>query len=271
MRRPIGLVPAIGLIALSSVLALSSFAADAKPDPHAKERAARAEFEKSNGAVFAGARLIPCDVAGDALRFDAPRATGRWTVVLPYSDDERVRFMDIELRDGEYVRGTIRTLGAVKPVPIDAKAFERLREEFPMIAVKRSAVVYPARKTGSRKSLKDAQDFGDNTVARVLGPLADSLNRLGLVSGSGVQDPTQFGYRVTLTGSDGLVTDLGVERLEKNRVGASGLASKGVILCLKDSIETAKPEERGRLSERRLFEYWSAGELSWAGVVPEVK
>lgn len=244
-----------GLLAMSAGVSYAE-----KPSaPFAAARAARTEFERTNGSVFRDAHLVASETLDDAQRLDSPGATGAWSAVLPYSDDERVRFLEVTLKDGKFTSGTLLTFGDKAPVPIDAKKFDALREEFPMIAVKREAALYPAKKLGTAADKSRAESFGDNAVARVLGPLGSATDSLGLRTEG-------LAYRVSFVGADGLQTDLGIHKASASRFHECALKKSDVVRRLTEALEAAYPERKGRISERQLVDYWKGGKIVWKGV-----
>lgn len=250
-RLAAALVVAAGLVA---------GATEKKADPHAAVKAARAEFEAKNGAIFRGARMVAGDTLPDAERLDSPTATGTWSVVLPYSDDDRVRFLEVTLEKGKFMSGTLLTFGDRGPVQIDAKRFEELRENFPMVAVRRDAALYPAKKLGTSESQERATGFGGNVFDKVLGPLGSTVPpRLGLRTGN-------LAYRVLFVGADGLETDLGVYRSSHSRYWECAMKKPEIVQKLTEALEKVHPERKGRISERMLIDYWKGGNLIWKGV-----
>ena len=246
--------------ALAVAAGLVAGAAEKKADPHAAVKAARAEFEAKNGAIFRGARMVAGDTLPDAERLDSPTATGVWSAVLPYSDDDRVRFLEVTLEKGKFVSGALMTFGDKDPVRIDAKRFEELRENFPMVAVRRDAALYPAKKTGTSASQERATGFGGNVFDKVLGPFGSTVpSRLGLRTGS-------LAYRVLFVGADGLETDLGVYRSANSRYWECAIRKPEIVQRLTEALEKAHPEKKGRISERMLIDYWKNGKLTWKGV-----
>jgi len=235
--------------ALVMAAACVAHAADAKTDPHAAVKAARAAFEKESGPLFAGSRVKACDAEPSAVRFDAPDATGAWTCVLPYAEDERVRFLDLEMKDGQFAKGTLKVFGQ-RPETIDAKKFAELRAKFPMIAIKKEAVLYPP--TSIKPVVKPGQ-FDDPTISpasRHLGALAGSLQRLGISS-------KELGYRVTFRDAQGKTLDLGVQ--------TSDLYAEKLYPILRDRVEEAYPDQKDRFSKSRSIPYWRAGEVEYRG------
>jgi hypothetical protein len=85
-------------VALALAGCMTAFADGQKPDPRQTTVDARARFENANGPLFMGSRLTANGAAPDELRFDNPHATGSWSIILPLSDDARVRFLDVAPR-----------------------------------------------------------------------------------------------------------------------------------------------------------------------------
>lgn len=242
-----------------ALVALCGFADEKNVDVHAAVKVARGEFESANGAIFRGARLVASESLVDTQRLDSPTATGVWSAVLPYLDDGRVRFLEVTMKGGKFASGTLMTFGDKAPVRIDAKRFEALREEFPMVAVKRDAALYPAKRIGTAADKSRAEGFGENAVARVLGPLGSATARLGLRT-------DDLAYRVVFVGADGLETDLGVHKAAASRFHECALKKPDVVKRLTDALEAAYPERKGRISERHLVDYWKGGKITWKGV-----
>lgn len=250
-------------VIVGSLLILTAgvlLATEKVPDPHAAVKAARVEFEKRNGAIFKDARMVAGEALPDAERLDSPTATGTWSAMLPYSDDGRVRFLEVELKDGKFASGTLMTFGDKAPVRIDAKRFEALREGFPLIAVKRDAALYPAKKVGTSAHRNRGTGFGGNVFEQVLGPFGSAaLSRFGLQSRG-------LAYRVSFVGPDGLETDFGVRRSADFGFSDCALKKQEIIQKLTETLEAAYPERKGRISERMLVDYWESGKLAWRGV-----
>lgn len=208
----------------------------------------RAAFEAAEGGVFRRARVVACDAADENARFDAPGATGSWSIMLPYSQDERVRFVDATFKNGKFVAGELKTFGR-KPEKIDAKRFEALRREFPMIAVKREACLYPALSTPEKLDCGSGDDPKVDVVSSCLGALGGAFLRFGMVRA--------LAYDVVLFTAGG-------ERYELGRF-ADDVRSGETYRALKAAVEAAKPELKGAFSERRARDLWRNGKLGYQG------
>lgn len=242
-----------GIAMMACVLAVADARKDAT-SPEKLKREARAKFENANGGLFAGNTVVDKDASCDELRFDAPDATGSWTIVLPYSDDSRVRFIDVEFKDGKYTKGTIKVFG-LRPSNLTEEEFESLRENFPMIAVKRTAVLYPA-KTASAAVSGKACSKTLNPALRQLGALSGALGRLKL-------DGRSLAYEVSFKSADGWQTTIDVCRgADKGGTIKGAKLSKAII----KGLEESDSDREGRVSRRDIVDCWNAGEISLKGV-----
>lgn len=240
MKTPMTLmVVAAAMVACAAEQPVSSLKAAAEK---------RAAFEAAEGGVFRRARVVACDAADENARFDAPGATGSWSIMLPYSQDERVRFADVTFKDGKFVSGELKTFGR-KPEKIDAKRFEALRRDFPMIAVKREACLYPALSTPEKLDCGSGDDPNVSVVSRCLGALGGAFLRFGMVRA--------LAYDVVLFTAGG-------ERYELGRF-ADDVRSGETYRALKAAVEAAKPEMKGAFSERRARDLWRNGKLGYQG------
>lgn len=224
-------------------------AAESRPDPLAPLREARAAFEKDSGGPFAGAILKSNESAPEADRFDVPGATGRWVIVLPYAEDDRVRFLDATFKDGQFVSGVLKVFGK-NPEKIDARRFAALRSQFPMIAVKKAAFLYPATSVPNAVKPDPQAIPGADPIARHLGALAGATRRLAVST-------DELGYRTLFRDENGKVMDLGVIRKDAS--------ANEVYERLRDRVEEAYPDEKGRFSKSRSIPYWRKGEIEYRG------
>lgn len=234
------------------MVAAAAMVACASEQPVSPLKAAaekRAAFEAAEGGVFRRARVVACDAADENARFDAPGATGSWSIMLPYSQDERVRFVDATFKNGKFVAGELKTFGR-KPEKIDAKRFEALRREFPMIAVKREACLYPALSTPEKLDCGSGDDPKVDVVSSCLGALGGALARFGMVRA--------LAYDVVLFAANG-------ERYGLGRFSEDTIKSSDVYRALKAAVEAAKPELKGAFSERRARDLWRNGKLGYQG------
>ena len=235
-------------MALMAAAAMAVCAAEQPVSPLKAAAEKRAAFEAAEGGVFRRARVVACDAADESARFDAPGATGTWSIMLPYSQDERVRFADVTFKDGKFVSGELKTFGR-KPEKIDAKRFEALRRDFPMIAVKREACLYPALSTPEKLDCGSGDDPKVVVGSRCLGALGGALARFGMVRA--------LAYDVVLFTAGG-------ERYELGRF-ADDVRSGETYRALKAAVEAAKPEMKGAFSERRARDLWRNGKLGYEG------
>ena len=215
---------------------------------HFSER--RLEFEAGRVAPFARSRLFDCAAASDAARYDRASGKGAFAFALPYRADDRLRFVVAEFDSGRYVSGRMFVFG-FEPKPLDGKAFEELREEFPMISVKEdaddvnpTAVLYPARRTPlvfvpTEQEAEHSQ--GISPARRLLGALAGSVARVGASTST-------LAYGVTME-KDGVKVDLGVAK------GVSEIAWKDVAKAVRSEIERRHPDRRGKVSERDVVDF----------------
>ena len=236
---------------MTLMVAAAAMAVCAAEQPVSPLKAAaekRAAFEAAEGGVFRRARVVACDAADDSARFDAPGATGTWSIMLPYSQDERVRFADVTFKDGKFVSGELKTFGR-KPEKIDAKRFEALRRDFPMIAVKREACLYPALSTPEKLDCGSGDDPNVSVVSRCLGALGGALARFGMVRA--------LAYDVVLFAANG-------ERYELGRF-SDDVRSGETYRALKAAVEAVKPELKGAFPERRARDLWRNGKLGYQG------
>ncbi|MBQ3315273.1 MAG: hypothetical protein IJG70_04865 [Kiritimatiellae bacterium] len=237
---------------MTLMVAAAAMVACASEQPVSPLKAAaekRAAFEAAEGGVFRRARVVACDAADENARFDAPGATGSWSIMLPYSQDERVRFVDATFKNGKFVAGELKTFGR-KPEKIDAKRFEALRREFPMIAVKREACLYPALSTPEKLDCGSGDDPKVDVVSSCLGALGGALARFGMVRA--------LAYDVVLFAANG-------ERYGLGRFSEDTIKSSDVYRALKAAVEAAKPELKGAFSERRARDLWRNGKLGYQG------
>lgn len=237
---------------MTLMVAAAAMVACAAEQPVSPLKAAaekRAAFEAAEGGVFRRARVVACDAADENARFDAPGATGSWSIMLPYSQDERVRFVDATFKNGKFVAGELKTFGR-KPEKIDAKRFEALRREFPMIAVKREACLYPALSTPEKLDCGSGDDPKVDVVSSCLGALGGALARFGMVRA--------LAYDVVLFAANG-------ERYGLGRFSEDTIKSSDVYRALKAAVEAAKPELKGAFSERRARDLWRNGKLGYQG------
>ena len=237
---------------MTLMVAAAAMVACASEQPVSPLKAAaekRAAFEAAEGGVFRRARVVACAAADENARFDAPGATGSWSIMLPYSQDERVRFVDATFKNGKFVAGELKTFGR-KPEKIDAKRFEALRREFPMIAVKREACLYPALSTPEKLDCGSGDDPKVDVVSSCLGALGGALARFGMVRA--------LAYDVVLFAANG-------ERYGLGRFSEDTIKSSDVYRALKAAVEAAKPELKGAFSERRARDLWRNGKLGYQG------
>ena len=159
-----------------------------------------------------------------------------------------MRFADVTFKDGKFVSGELKTFGR-KPEKIDAKRFEALRRDFPMIAVKREACLYPALSTPAKLDCGSGDDPNVSVVSRCLGALGGAFLRFGMVRA--------LAYDVVLFTAGG-------ERYELGRF-ADDVRSGETYRALKAAVEAAKPEMKGAFSERRARDLWRNGKLGYQG------
>jgi len=234
---------------MMAAAAMAACAAEPPSDPLKAAAEKRTAFEAAEGGAFRRTKVVACDAASAEARFDAPGATGSWSIMLPYSLDDRVRFIDATFKDGKFVSGELKTFGR-KPEKLDAKRFEVLRRDFPMIAVKREVYLYPALSTPAKLDCGSGDDPKVAVGSRCLGALGGALARFGMVRA--------LAYNVVLFAANG-------ERYDLGRFAEDAVKSGDVYRALKKAVEAAKPEMKGAFSERRARDLWRDGKLGYEG------
>ena len=234
-----------------------------------KVKAARAAFEKENGAVFQKTTLVDREAADGAARFDKASGRTSWTILLPYSDDSRVRFVKAAFDGGAFASGELLVFGQ-QPKALDAAAFADLRGKFPMVAVRTDAgaaagvaALYPAGDAASFKVQPSiTYTNGDfDPVARALGALGsfDVPNRFGISCGG-------LKYSVSFAGGDGARTDLGVVTAKRGGGRVTGVVSgKDTMAKLRGLLAERGRTTTDRISDRDVVDFWLTGTYEFKG------
>lgn len=252
------------LLACAGAMAGLAFAAPAPAEksPAEKVKAARAAFEKENGAAFQKTTLVDREAADDAARFDKAQGRTSWTILLPYSDDSRVRFVKAEFDGGAFASGELLVFGQ-RPKALDAAAFAALRGKFPMVAVRTDAgapagiaALYPAGDAASVKVMPSiTYSNGDfDPVAHVLGALgsSDATKRLG-ISCDGLK------YSVAFVGGDGERADLGVAQAKGGWRVTGVVPGKETTERLRALVARRGKTTADRVSDKDVVDYWLTG------------
>lgn len=252
------------LLACAGAMAGLALAAPAaEKSPAEKVKAARAAFEKEHGAAFQKTTLVDREAADAAARFDKASGRTSWTILLPYSDDSRVRFVKAAFDGGAFASGELLVFGQ-QPKALDAAAFAELRGKFPMVAVRTDAgaaagvaAFYPAGDAASVKVQPSiTYSNGDfDPVAHVLGALGafDVSNRFG-ISCDGLK------YSVSFAGGDGERADLGVAKAKRGGGRVTGVVSgKETTERLRALVAKRGKTTTDRVSDKDVVDYWLTG------------
>ena len=229
----------------------------------AEVKAARAAFEKANGAAFAKTTLVDREAADAAARFDKAPGKTSWTILLPYSDDSRVRFVKAAFDGGAFASGELLVFGQ-QPKALDAAAFAELRGKFPMIAVRADAgaaagvaAFYPAEGFGRVKVMPSI-----TYTSGEFNPMFEALGALGAYD-----VPYRFGiscdglkYAVTFVGGNGATADLGVAKAKRGGGRVTGaIAGKDIKEKLRALIAERGGTTADRVSDRDVVDFWVSG------------
>ena len=235
---------------LAAVLAAALSYADAA--------SARKGFEAENAAPFA--RSVAChpEFAPKNRRFDRPEGGGTYVLVMPYARDPRVAFVKASFSGGKFARGNLLVFGR-KPQPVSPKEFERMRDGYPMFAVRSGtddfepvACFYPARKTGTSFAPDDG-DLYEVPWRRLLDVMMGSAVRCGINCGA-------LMYSISLDRKGEPPVALGT-------VAVSGqLTDKDVIAALRAELERRMPARKGMVSERDVVDFRQGGKIVYTPV-----
>ena len=209
---------------------------------------ARIRFEATHSEPFRHAVLVDAAAAPDNLRYEKASGKADFAFVLPYASDRRVRFVKASFDSGKFVAAQEFVLG-FEPKALDVAAFEKLRDEQPMAAIRPGgddiapiALLYPARKVKPEYVVTDDLFLSVSPVPRMLGCLRESAGRLEI-------DVNKLAYRVTLVGKDGLAVDLGVAKM-KEPVKESEVFQK-----VRQALEKQDPSRKGNVSDRDVVDW----------------
>lgn len=233
-------------VAVLLALAQSSFATLAE---------ARAAFERVQVEPFSRSVLADYTAAPESCRYEKATGTGSFAFAMPYARDMRLKFVKASFKDGKLASAEIYVLGFA-PKPIDAVAFEKLRDEFPMVcvrtdvdAVNPTAVLYPARSRPESVVVTDDQNLAFNPLAYRLWTLGGAISRIGTST-------AKLAYKVTLTGKDGYAAELGVATAKEP------LSAKVVMASIRAALEKRDPARKGMISDRDIVDFRHGGTLS---------
>lgn len=222
---------------------------------------ARKKFEADCSGAFARSHACPCEVAPASLRFDKAADKASYVIALPYSDDDRLRFIDAQFEGGKFVSAKIKVFG-FEPKVIGEKEFEALREDFPMVAIKvgtsdvnSTACLYTARKTKMTRQGSNDKLLAEDPVGTALGSLRASIGRVGVGTG-------KLAYNVKFKAKDGTVVDLGIATT-KIKIGA-----KEVFAAFRDALERKMPGRKGMISDRDVIDFRHDCEVVYTPVMP---
>jgi len=234
---------------------LSGVAAEKKPNPFKAKDEARAAFNKQEGEVFRGTKAADYRTLAAADRFDQAPGAVKWTIALPLKNDSRVRFVEAEFKDGQFVKGEMRKLG-LKPEVLDAQAFAALRQDFAMLAVKtgtsgkdRLCAFYPAGKvsdTQKQNLIRYGVQMRVDPNGRYVGGLCGIAGPLG-VDLKGVK----YVYSLTTPAGDVL------------EMGANGNGNTMTPL-MREQLEKLHPDKKGQYSDRDIVDMYCDGTLHFA-------
>ena len=212
----------------------------------------RRVFNAQWGEVFRGTTAADYRTLPDTARFDRAPGVTKWTIALPLKNDERVRFITAEFKDGQFVRGALHRMG-LRSSGLDAKRFAALREEFAMLAIdpesagkKRTCAFYPAGRVAD--SVKnDLPRFGQQIGTRPTLRFVEGL--CGIDKPLGV-DVRTLRYEYSVRTSAGDVLDMGVE----------GKGAK-MIARMRERLEALHPEKTGLYSDRDIVDLFCTAEV----------
>lgn len=215
----------------------------------------RESFEMKLNRPFVRLQLVDYAVAPESLRFDAAKGSGLYSFAMPYAEDRRLKFVTARFDGGKFVTGEVHVFG-FEARPIDRKAFDKLRDEFPMVSVRTDcksidgvAVLYPARKAKTTFVAKDDRTLDENPVSVRLGSLEQSLRYIAV-------SPDGLRYRVLLKGKDGHAIDLGVATAKQR------ISSASVLAAIRTDIERRDPKRKGQVSDRDVVDYRHGATIS---------
>ena len=264
----------------SAVAAVSLFASGAS----VKE--ARAKFEGEHTKAFQKTTLFDQGAADSEARFDKAAGKSAWSIVLPYSDDQRLRFIAAEFENGKYVKGEIFVFG-FDGAALSAADFAALKAAFPMIAVRvdkdvmtdvkgrdkkalKAAVLYPVASAYEEQLDVEMRNTTWGTASsEVLGPLGNTqmMNRLGISVGT-------LKYQVKFVGPDEMVVDLGtvavknVNGVYKPEISGTNRGAKGekaIIDYLREAMAKRDGKAEDHISDRDVVDYWVTGKYTFKG------
>ncbi len=264
----------------SAVAAVTLFASGA-----ASVKEARAKFEKEHGGAFMKSTLFDQGAADSEARFDKAAGKSAWSIVLPYSDDSRVRFIAAEFENGKYVKGEIFVFGFAGAA-LSAADFAALKSGFPMIAVRtdkelkvgsdakalKVAVLYPVAEKYEEQLDVEMRNTSRGTLNA--GVLAGALGNKQTLDRLGIQVGT-LKYRASFVGADQMVVDLGVVQaktswngLEASIPGVGGRGPKevkSVIESLREAMAKRDGKAEDHISDRDVVDYWVTGKYTFKG------
>jgi hypothetical protein len=246
------LILAIGVLAV-----LNCFCAEKKKSPFAAIDEARGAFNKLHGEVFRGTSAMDYRVADDETRFDRAKGEAVWVFAMPFKNDSRVKFISARYRDGAFISGELLKFG-LKSENIDEKAFDEIRRENAMLAIKagtsgkgRVAVFYPAGK------VKDSHRnnlirYGVHLKANPEKHFLGSLFGIDKVLGVNMKDVK---YVYSITTSDGDVIEMGSE-------------NKGsrMVVLMRKALEQLYPKKKGLFSDRDIVDIYCTAIITYRPV-----
>lgn len=222
----------------------------------------RRVFNAQWGEVFRGTKAADYRTLPDAARFDRAAGVTKWTIALPLKNDERVRFISAEFKDGQFVRGSLIRMG-FKPHGLDAKRFAALREEFAMLAIdpecagkNRVCTFYPAGNVGDTVK-NDLPRFGRRIGTAPAARFVEGL--CGIEKSLGV-DVKALRYEYSVHTAAGDVLDVSDERIGDK-----------VIARMREQLEAIHPERKGRYSDRDIVDMYCTAEVIYRPAKQEEK
>ena len=220
---------------------------------------ARNAFEQSSVEAFARSVALPFELAPASARYDQAPDKATYVFALPYARDSRLRFVTGEFAAGKFVSARLAVFG-FEPKPIDAAAFEALRDAFPMVSIRQgtddvnpTAVLYPARERKLTRRVTNDLYLGENPVGYVLGALGSSIGRVGT-------SLAKVAYRVTLKGAGGETVELGIATAKDQ------IKPLQVMNEIRAALEAKTPARKGTISDRDVINFRHGGEITFTAV-----
>jgi hypothetical protein len=245
------------MLALCAAVTLSGFCAEKKKSPFAAMDAARATFNKLHGEVFRGTKALDYRVIDCGFRFDCAKGDSEWIIAMPLKNDSRIKFVKARFKDGKFVSGDLMKFG-LKSEKIDEAAFEALRYESAMLAVKegeggkgRVCAFYPAGKV--KPSVRNNLIPHGNNI--MLDPDRYYLGKLcGIdrVLGVSMKDVK---YVYSITTADGDEIEVGTEKRGYRMVG-----------IVRRALEKKYPEKKGLFSDRDIVDMYCTATVTYKPV-----